>query len=217
MQNKRYSTLIFDLDGTLVDSFYEIYDTLKKTCLFFCIEPLSRALTQSFIGPGAEHLLRAAIGEHPIELSVFRQKFNSFYHDGQLEKTPLFEGVLDVLGSLKDQQFSLNILSNKPYDSILILLKQLGIVSYFDIIVGPETTGYPKPAIEGMMHVVDLCQADVSSCLFVGDTHTDLLTAQKAGVDALLVAYGYGDELVLKTEFELLGVLDSLGDIFTYL
>ena len=137
----------------------------------------------------------------------------NIYHDEHLEKTPCFEGVEATLHVLKKKGFSLNVLSNKPYRSMIALLKQLNLNVLFDVIVGPETTGHPKPDPSGMKHIMDCCSCLPEEMLMVGDTRVDLQTADYCQIDSVLVSYGYGDVDALKKEFSPWAVIDRFSEL----
>lgn len=184
----RFSAILFDLDGTLVDSYPAILQSLNHTREAFGLTPVDLSDVKKLVGRGLENLIRVAIGEEHLEeaIEIFRKSYDETHLTGSL----LLPGVKESLAKLKKQRVRLAVASNKPSEYSLNILKNLEIAKFFETCSGPETVGKPKPdpaMLEDLMHRLGSSTADT---LYVGDMTLDVETARNAGVRLALVATG---------------------------
>lgn len=187
-----YKAVIFDLDGTLLDSLDDIVSVLNQTLKKFGMAPVTRARAMTYIGNGARELVRLAIGEDNCGrldevLSVYKTAYAAC--DDGLAK--LYKGEKETLRELKERGVKLAVLTNKPHAAALkaeeIFFKEFA----FDCFQGQED-GLPlKPSPEAVYRIIDKLGVKKEECLLVGDGETDVMTARNAGVDCASVLWGY--------------------------
>lgn len=197
-----YTTVIFDLDGTLLDTLDELglacNEILKQ---HGCpTHPLSRY--KVFVGEGAEVLLRNALGEASSDDALVKQCLNDFldlYNRTCGQHAKLYPGIQELLDELQKRGMNLAVLSNKPHD---LTMKNIGIFMKdvpFARVLG-QREGIPKkPDPHGAFEILDHLDVQPESCLYLGDTAIDMKTANAAGVYPVGVLWGFRSKEELVT------------------
>ncbi len=195
-----YNHIIFDLDGTLVDTIQDVTNSINHALESMGFPVKTKADVKQAIGPGREYFLQYIFpeGEHTqINGEQFLELFRNHYWDHCIDETRLFQGMEKVLEILKDKR--LHVASNKPKKYIIHILNGLEIKDKFDIILGPEDVTAVKPHPEMIVQLLQKAGAQASEALFVGDTDNDMQAGRGAGVHLCAVKFGYGNQKVLKT------------------
>ncbi|MDE6691621.1 MAG: HAD family hydrolase [Clostridia bacterium] len=194
-----YKAVIFDLDGTLLDSLNDILHVLNNTLTHFNLPQITRMQAQSYIGNGAKELVRLAIGvenAHRLDeiLSYYKKKYA--ISDNALSR--IFDGEDETLTALKDNGVKLAVLTNKPHAAAM-RANDIFFKNYeFDCIVG-QTDGVPlKPNPQAVYNILEELGVKKEECLFVGDGEADVATAKNAGLDCVSVLWGYRSKEQLK-------------------
>ncbi len=188
--------LIFDLDGTLIDSREDLAISTNATRAYIGMEPLPADLIQSYVGDGAASLVRRALGPHFSEdqhsdaLSFFLR----YYRDHSLENTKLYHGVGDAVKALAQGTDALAVLTNKPLRISADILEALGIGSYFFRIFGGNSFPQKKPDPIGITTLMAEAQTGSAQTWMIGDSGVDIQTARNAGVRACGVNWGFKPE-----------------------
>lgn len=194
-----YKAVIFDLDGTLLDSLNDILSVLNDTLIFFGLPQITRAQAQSYIGNGARELVRLAIGSansHRLDeiLDYYKEKYSLCDN----EHSQIYDGEDNALKALKSAGVKLAILTNKPHAAALRANSIFFERYSFDCIVG-QADGMPlKPDPTAVYKILDELGVKKEDCLFVGDGETDVKTAKNAGLDCVSVLWGYRSREQLK-------------------
>ncbi len=185
------TAVIFDLDGTLIDSAPDIRLCLNEVLKVYGVEALTLAQVHSFIGNGAPHLVKLAIKAsglaadlHPEVLSAFL----ALYNDAHVE-TVLYPHVLEALRTLKDQGHLLGLCTNKPGKPTDFVLETFGLAPLFDAVAAGDTLPQRKPDPAPLLHVIATLGA--SKAVYVGDSEVDAETASRADVPFALFTEGY--------------------------
>jgi phosphoglycolate phosphatase len=182
-----YDLLIFDLDGTLIDSVGDIADALNRTLG----TSLDDAAVARMVGSGVHELLRRA-GVR-TDLDAVAARYRATYSAQPADRTSLYLGVKETLVTLDQRGYELAIATNKPGDLSRTIVDRLGIASLFSSVLGEDDVGAKKP--DPLM--IDLSRGKVgaprSRTLYIGDSLVDADTADAARVDLCLVTYGYAD------------------------
>ena len=186
--------IIFDLDGTLIDSARDIARSVNELLetLGHRAQPLSRI--ESYIGNGVGTLLARSLPENnPGELAQIREMYLAIYRRHLLDTTRAYVGVEETLKKLSADH-SLAVLTNKPRAETRLILDGLGLSRYFCATHGGDSFPRRKPDPMGVEHILDETEATAETTLFVGDSSVDFETAANAGVACCLVSYGIGSE-----------------------
>ena len=192
----RFSLLVFDLDGTLVDSFPGITIGLNRTLEAFGRPPVDLEWVRRHVGRGARRLVSAACGPS-IEPEVFLTAFRSNYQELLLDHSPPFDGVDETLRTLS-AQYTLAVASNKPTPWVEAVVRRHGWSELTAVVAGPETVDAHKPDPAMLRHIMDRTGRTPPETLMVGDMPVDVECARAAGVTMLGVTSGAADETTLR-------------------
>ena len=188
-----YHVVIFDLDGTLVDSAADIACALNLTLQEHGITPFDVATVRSWIGEGMHALMKTALAaaQTHVDFEQFMYVFDKHYDACLTQHARLYPGVNETLAALRDADCRLAICTNKPSRCIAPLLVHLGVAGYFQASVGGDTLSKRKPHALPLLHLAQHFGASVEACLMVGDSAFDFAAAQSANMPCALVRYGY--------------------------
>ena len=188
-----YSLVVFDLDGTLVDSASDISEAVNRTLVDWSLPRVEESVIRGWIGDGARALVGSAFAHagKRIELDEVMPGFMVHYADCLLLYPTVYPGVVETLQALRQEKIELAICTNKPERFVRPLLDALDLGQYFECIVGGDSLPERKPSAAPLLHVVDHFGLQPSQCLMVGDSATDLQTAAAANMPMALVTYGY--------------------------
>ena len=195
----RYDAVIFDMDGTVLDTLGDLTATLNHALSEFGYPPRTAEETRSFIGNGVRMLLRRGAGEELGEEKAKQmyKAFVEYYKDHLTDKTRPYDGIADLLKSLREAGLRVALLSNKADFAVTILCRKF-FDGLFDLYYG-EREGIPrKPDPAGAIAVMAELGVTPERTLYVGDSGVDLATAHAADLDCVLVGWGY-----LNSEVEL--------------
>lgn len=187
--------VIFDLDGTLIDSAPDIQAAANRALADFDCAPLDLPTIISFIGNGVPKLaervrLRAGLG-NDVQTDL-TQRLMQYYNENPLGLTKLYPDCLDALQHLRDIGVKIGLCTNKPYAPAVHILDHLQIAQYFDAVIGGDSLPVKKPDPAPLRETISRLQAD--DVLYVGDSPVDYQTAQNAGVDFAFFTQGYRNE-----------------------
>lgn len=209
--------LVFDLDGTLVDSLPAIAGSLNRALLACGHDGHPHAAVRGFIGDGSRVLCQRALSADAAAASidVLEAAFKADYAATWPQGTPVFDGVDALLEGLQARGFSLAVLSNKPHDFTTSIVAKLFPAATFDVVLG-QRAGIPhKPAPDGVREIMRLTGATVDDCWLIGDSTIDLTTARNAGIKAMAVSWGYHDRDALL-DHEPDAMADQPRDVLAY-
>ncbi len=192
--------VLFDLDGTLVDSVHDITDSLNELLATHGFSGYPVRDVIGFIGKGAENLVQRAFAargrELPrSELSVMTKALHEIYDPRMSLKTVAFPGVQEALEALQPQ-FTMAVVTNKRGDSATSLLKDLGLLKYFQVVLGGDYGGLRKPAPDSLFAALAAMGAQAEHAIMVGDSDNDILAAQAAQIRSVAVTFGYSERPV---------------------
>lgn len=187
--------LIFDLDGTLIDSQADLVIATNATRAHLDMRPLPPPVIQSYVGNGAATLVRRAlgpeVGEHQAgDALAF---FLKFYREHSLEHTRLYPGIAEALANLSSDN-TLSVLTNKPLRISEDILDALGVLRRFRSVYGGDSFAEKKPSPIGIDTLRSESSCRQSETWMVGDSPVDVQTARNGGVRACGVAWGFQPE-----------------------
>ena len=184
--------LIFDLDGTLIDSETDLTQSVNATREHLALGPLPREEIASYVGQGVATLVRRALGaETPEEvLEAAVSYFLSYYHEHMLDHTQLYPGVRETLDALKGRKLA--VLTNKPVNFSRQILEGLRLDSRFASVYGGNSFDRKKPDPVGIFRLMKDTHVPAASTMIIGDSGVDIQTGRNAGVWTCAVSYGIG-------------------------
>jgi phosphoglycolate phosphatase len=189
-----YDVVIFDLDGTLVDSRLDLANSVNFTRVRMGLPVIENGLIYSFVGNGAPMLIRRAMGPRVSEADVTQalEIFLEHYRLHLLDNTTLYPGVREAL----DQLYSLTlaVLTNKPINATKAILKGLGILDKFAAVYGGNSFEQKKPYPIGVYKILQDSRVPKERALIVGDSRVDVQTGRNAGIATCGVTYGLASE-----------------------
>jgi phosphoglycolate phosphatase len=188
--------IIFDLDGTLIDSRQDLANAVNATRRHMGMEPLSNERVYSYVGNGAPVLVRRALGEQASDAEVEEalEFFLEFYRDHDLDHTRLYPGVTETLERLRDAGKRMAVLTNKPVRMSRHIVEGLGVAGHFFQVYGGNSFEFKKPHPMGVEALMKEGGAARDATLMVGDSSVDVLTARNAGIPCCCVTYGFQPE-----------------------
>ena len=208
--------LIFDLDGTLVDTAPDLLGALNAVLARIGRRPVTRADLRHLVGHGAHTMVREALAVTggPLDEATSARLVNDcveYYRAHIADESRPFPGVEETLGRFRQEGARLGVLTNKPEELTDPLLDALDLRRFFDVVHGAGRFSYSKPDARVFHHVVDELGGAGAGAIMIGDSTTDYATARAAGVPVILVTYGYTPDPV-----ETLGA-DAITDDFACL
>jgi phosphoglycolate phosphatase len=217
---ERLKLLVFDLDGTLIDSAQDLCNSVNATLKEFDLGPLPDPTIASFVGNGAPMLMRRSLalatGAPPDtvdeeQLAKAYQFFLQYYREHKLEFTYAYEGVLDALKALHELHDApggplrtMAVLTNKPVRPARGICEGLGLADYFLHIYGGDSFAVKKPDPLGLRSLMEETGARPEETVMIGDSQVDVQTARNAGAWALGCAFGFGPQNLMQTRPDVL-------------
>lgn len=195
MSGSLASCLVFDLDGTLVDSLPGIAASLNRALVGTGMGPHSHQAVRGFIGNGSRVLMQRAAGQGVSEmlLDELERRFKADYDLTWPDGTCAYPGIHDLLADLVRQGIPLAVLSNKPHPFTVEIVKRIFPGLEFPAVLG-QRPGVPlKPDPTAAVEILKLLGAKAADSMFIGDSTMDLETARRAGMRAIACGWGYHD------------------------
>jgi phosphoglycolate phosphatase len=213
--------VVFDLDGTLIDSHRDLADATNALLQDLGATPLDTDVVTSMVGEGAAVLVRRALTRAGLdpETPNALDRFLAHYDQRLLATTLPYPGMTDALGTLGRTK-RLAVLTNKPVKASQRILEGLGLASAFADVIGGDTPFGRKPNPAGLLDLAARAKCSAAQTLLVGDSPVDLVTARNAATHICLARYGFGyrfepgdfagDELFIDSPHDLPAVLAEL-------
>jgi phosphoglycolate phosphatase len=186
------SLIIFDLDGTLVDSAPTVLRLLNQIRGMLKLEPIDLEKISHLLSHGGENMVAEAIGSR-VNIDHYLSVFRDLYVNDDLKGESLFPGVLDYLEYLKDHKIKIAICSNKPEHLLVKVLGHHQIDGYFDAIIGAKPSIPKKPSPESIKYLLNKLNIPSSEAILIGDSRVDQQAAQSAGIKFCFFEGGYDD------------------------
>jgi phosphoglycolate phosphatase len=201
--------LMFDLDGTLVDTCRDITNALNYALNSYGLQGLTVEDTKKLVGEGLTKLVEKVLGGDKDRLrDDVLGKFLDYYREHIADYSCEYPYVRDTLEMLTGYKKA--VISNKRESLSTRLLDLLDILKYFDLVVGSDTTSEKKPSAIPVIYVLQRLEVSAADALMIGDSNYDIEAARKAGVKTIAVTYGYrGRQYLADADF----MIDSFGDL----
>jgi phosphoglycolate phosphatase len=186
--------LIFDLDGTLIDSKSDLIHSVNATLLEMGREKLNEETISGYIGHGAPLLVSRALGANTKEeeMRCALTFFLGYYEEHKLDTTCAYPGVTEAMAELSRKQLPMAVLTNKPVRISVRILEALGLANYFRAVYGGNSFETKKPDPFGANTILTELGAAPKEAMLIGDSEVDVQTARNAGTIAVAVNYGFG-------------------------
>ena len=199
-------TILFDLDGTLVDTAPDLMTAHNHVMKKFGYSTRSVDDIRNLVGKGASVLIGRSIwGSAKKEFSRITdekiknemvKEFISFYGKNIVKDSKLIKGVLEFLKWAKSKNISMGVCTNKQEHLAIDLLKKIEIYDYFEYVAGGNTFEYCKPDPRHLTSIIEIMNGDIKTSLMVGDSENDADAAKSAGIPMILVEDGYTDKKI---------------------
>jgi phosphoglycolate phosphatase len=205
--------LIFDLDGTLIDSRLDLANAVNAMLGHLGRRELDNERVYSYVGNGAPVLVRRALGEHATEAQVQEglEFFLEYYGEHKLDFTAPYPGVMTALERLRDAGKRLAVLTNKPVRISRAIVEGLGMSAHFFAVYGGNSFDFKKPHPIGVDKLIEEAGVPRERTMMIGDSAVDIRTARNAQIFACGVTYGFQPETLADPAPDLL--CDSMEEV----
>ena len=197
-------TILFDLDGTLIDTAPDLMSAHNHVMKKFGYETKSGSEIKSLIGKGAGAMISKSLwNSAKIELKKIKEKetkkkmvkeFIEFYGNNILVESKLINGAKDFLIWCKNKNISMGVCTNKQEHLANDLLKKIGISDFFEYVAGCNTFSFCKPDPRHLTNVIEIMGGDIKKTIMIGDSEVDGLSAENASLPFILLENGYTDK-----------------------
>jgi len=186
-------TVLFDLDGTLIDTAPDMAAALDLLCREQRVQPLPYEQIRPVVSDGSAALVTLAFGDGLDEarLAHLKQRYLDIYADALCIYSRPFDGIVEVLDEIDRRGRNWGVVTNKPGWLTLPLMEKLGLTARAATLVSGDTTLNRKPHPDPMHHACDEAGSEAGECLYVGDARRDIEAGRSAGMKTLAAAYGY--------------------------
>jgi len=214
--------IIFDLDGTLIDSSTDLALAINHMLSSLKRETFSLDTIHNWVGNGAQILVkRALLGRSEIDETIDEELFQDalktfleFYANHLAVETKTYPHVKDTLQQFKQKGYKMAIVTNKPFEFVAPILNALELEEYFELILGGDSLSQKKPDPMPLLHVTQTLNISVEESVMVGDSKNDILAARGANMNSIALTYGYNygeDIAIYKPDV----IFDDFSDILT--
>lgn len=189
-----FKSVIFDLDGTLLNTLEDLHDAVNYTLNYFSLATRKLSETRKFVGNGVKNLILRALPEDKKDMvDIALPVFKEYYGAHKAVKTAPYSGIIEMLEVLSQKGIKSAIVSNK-YDLAVKELQRSTFDGLIDYALGEKEGLKRKPEPDSVFYAMEQIGAQKESCVFVGDSETDILTAKNAGLKCIAVTWGFRDE-----------------------
>jgi phosphoglycolate phosphatase len=213
--NNTLPALVFDLDGTLVETAPDLLTSANVMLEHAKRPPITSDQIKNMIGDGmltlATRAFEATGGTEGIDLEQANAGFIVDYNQRCCVDSYLYDGVRDVLEELRDAGHIMAVCTNKPEAPANTILQGLEIEHYFQAVVGGDTLPVKKPDAGHLIATIEMAGADPNLAIMIGDGHNDAKVARAAGVPALMLSYGY--TRIPLVDLKPAAIIDHFGEI----
>lgn len=199
---------IFDLDGTLADTLESIWYSVNETLHELKLQTITKEQCQAFVGDGARCLMERALlageasemdrEEHGRFLDRAMEIYGRIFHEHCTYHVTSYRGIPEMLQRLKEDGYTLAVLSNKPHEQTVRVVSELFGEGIFAYVFGQGELFPKKPDPAGIAYILKATQTERAACVYVGDSEVDMMTGKAAGVKTVGVNWGFRTEQELR-------------------
>ncbi len=213
-----YKAVIFDLDGTLVNSLYDLADSVNRALEHYGLPTHPYEPYKYFVGNGRAKLIERAMGDAASDMALLNavtEYYDEDYLIHCMDKTAPYDGIPELLSALIPKDIAICVLSNKPDEFVDKMLSKLFPGIKFTIAWGKKPQFAPKPDPGSIHALLSELEVDKSDCLYVGDSNVDVITARNAKLDFCGVLWGFrtAEELIGEGAKKLANSVDELKKV----
>jgi N-acetyl-D-muramate 6-phosphate phosphatase len=196
MAQNKMKTILFDLDGTLVDTAPDLGYALNLQLIKYGKKPLADAEIRPFASHGSKGLLALGFGITPDDADFIqmRDEYLNLYETVLTRSPLLFDGMQTTLDSIIEKGLSWGIVTNKPSRFTVPLVKSLGLDQQATCVISGDDAPQPKPSPATLLLACKLAQVKPEECMYIGDAERDIQAGRAAGMQTVIAKYGYIDE-----------------------
>ena len=212
---RKIALIVYDFDGTLVDTLFDIADSVNLTLADLSLSQLPRETIRKYVGKGVEHLMSQTLDDTdftdiPQAVSLFKKH----YSENLVKHTDFYPHGRDILEHFKNKKQA--ICSNKPEGFVRQILESLNGLQPFDAILGGDSVKSKKPDPEGLNSILEQLNVSADEAVLIGDSPVDIETGKRAGVYTCVVNYGLGfaEEIAAAKPDCSIDCLSELKEIF---
>lgn len=211
-----YNTIIFDLDGTLLNTIEDLKDATNYALRKFNYPERTLEEITSFVGNGVAVLIHKALPENDKskETEVLAC-FKEYYEIHSMDKTGPYEGIIDLLAELKNRNIKMAIVSNKFQEGVTIICEPL-FGKYISVMIGEHEGVNKKPAPDMVYQAMKMLEADPQKTVYIGDSDVDIATAKNSHLDAIGVSWGFRGRKFLE-DLNVKQIVDKPTEILNYI
>lgn len=184
--------VIFDLDGTLLNTLEDLKDSTNFALCKFDYPERTLSEVKSFVGNGVKKLIERSVPENCDNVDECLECFKKHYQENMYNKTAPFEGILDVLRNLRSDGVKIGVVSNK-FDEAVKELCEKYFQGLIDVAIGQSECVKAKPSADGVLKAMEILGADKASTIYVGDSDVDVQTAKNSDLPCIGVTWGFRD------------------------
>jgi phosphoglycolate phosphatase len=208
--------IVFDLDGTLIDTAPDLMDSLNHTLVTGELAAVDETDFKRFVGHGGRAMIERAYAAAQKKLELdehdrLMQLFLDHYTANIPGKSRPYPGVLQAIARFEEAGYALAVCTNKYQANSLALIEALGLTKHFTAIAGQDVFPFRKPDPRHLLKTIELAGGDAERSLMVGDSQTDIDTAKAAGIPVVAVDFGYTDRHV--REFEPSAIISHFDEL----
>lgn len=213
MREKRYRTVIFDLDGTLLDTTEGVVSAVIRTIKSCNLTMPDQEILKQFVGPPMQRSMEKWFGldaEKALEIAnIFRRNYKAY----SLLNAEIYDGILELLERLQEEDHQLAVATNKSHENAIKILKGFSLIDYFEYACGSDLQGKLSKS-DIVDRCIDRLNTSREETVFIGDSSIDLKAAEEVGIDFIAVTYGFGfDRGEMIQSNRCIAVADTVSEI----
>jgi phosphoglycolate phosphatase len=190
----RTDLIIFDVDGTLVDTATDVHICLNMALEKMNLPTITVDTAKKAIGPGPKDFIKYILGGQIEHAAEFHKIFRPLYLQHCADNAAPFDGIVELLHEVRDRNIKMAVATNKARSSNEAVLKALQLDSYFDVILSRDDVENSKPAPDMLLKACDQLNIATDRALMLGDTYNDIYAANAAGMKSCLALWGFSDD-----------------------
>lgn len=197
----KYRLVIFDLDGTILETLYDLYLSTNYVLKKHNMPQRTIDEVRKFVGNGIRRLLEQAVamGTSKEKIDEILVDFNEYYKEHCMDNTKPYDGIKDIITELRSKGIKTAVVSNKADYGVQSLCKEF-FDGMFDYAVGEREGIRRKPYPDSVNHVIERFGASKSEVVYIGDSEVDYKTSKNAGIELIMVTWGFRDEESMRNE-----------------